>query len=155
MDGADTRLTKILGWTAALAFAASWFLPVLKDVPGWMAFRYALASVVPYQGLGGDDWQDSAPQVLSALTNFAFIILFGLWQLKRPVRPSLFVRIAIACFILNMYWFVTAWRDHDVKSLLVGYYVWVAAFGLLLAVASLIAFASRRTSKTPTAATPS
>ena len=155
MDGAETRLARILGWTAAAAFTASWFLPVLKDVPGWMAFRYALAPLVPFRDLGSNGWEDAAPQVMSALTNVAFIVLFVLWASKRSPRPGMFVRIAIACFILNLYWFVTAWRDDSAGDLLVGYYVWVAAFALLLAVAALIAFASRRTSKTPTAAMPS
>jgi hypothetical protein len=156
MDGAtrDT-LMRILGWTAAAAFLASWFLPVLKDVPGWMAFRYALAPLVPFRDAGAVAWEDSAPRVMSALTNVVFVILFVLWQIKQPVRPGLFVRITIACFVLNLYWFVTAWRDHSVGDLLVGYYVWLAAFGMLLALAAFIASSSRRTSKKPTAATPS
>jgi hypothetical protein len=156
MDGAThNTLARVLGWSAAAAFLASWFLPVLKDVPGWMAFRYALAPLVPFRDAGGVAWEDSAPQVMSALTNVAFVILFVLWQIKQTVRPGLFVRIAIACFVLNLYWFVTAWRDHSVGDLLVGYYVWLAAFGMLLALAAFIASSSRRTSKTPTAATPS
>jgi hypothetical protein len=156
MDGAHKNtLALIVGWTAAAAFLASWFLPVIKDVPGWMAFRYALAPLVPYRDAGTVTWEDSAPQVMSALTNVVFVILFVLWQLNQTVRPGLFVRIAIACFVLNLYWFVTAWRGNDVGDLLAGYYVWLAAFALLLALAILIASSSRRTSKTPTAATPS
>ena len=100
-------------------------------------------------------WDDSAPQVMSALTNVVFVILFGLWVANQTVRPGLFVRIAIACFVLNLYWFVNAWREHGLDDLLIGYYVWLAAFALLLAMASLIAYASRRTSKTPTADRPS
>jgi hypothetical protein len=156
MDGAHQNiLARILGWTAAAAFLASWFLPVLEDVPGWMAFRYALAPLVPFRDAGAVAWEDSAPQVMSALTNVVFVILFVLWQVGQAVRPGLFVRIAIACFVLNLYWFVTAWRDHSVGDLLVGYYVWLAAFGMLLALAVFIASSSRRTSKTPTAAAPS
>jgi hypothetical protein len=138
-------------------FAASWFLPVLQDLPGWMAFRYALAPLVPFRDRDSSsmDWQDSVPQLMSALTNVVFIILFALWATKQSPRPGLFVRIALACLLLNLYWFVTAWRDHALKDLLSGYYVWLAAFALLLAVASLIAFAGRRTSKTPTAGRPS
>jgi hypothetical protein len=152
----QSKLTLTLGWTAAVAFAASWFLPVLEDVPGWMAFRYALAPLVPFRDASNNGWEDAAPQVMSALTNVVFIILFALWALKRAPRPGLFVRIALACFVLNLYWFVSAARDaQGIKDLLFGYYLWVAAFALLLAVAVLTAFASRRTSKTPTAAMPS
>lgn len=150
-DGSlNSRLIQILAWTAAVAFAASWFLPVLESVPGWMAFRYALAPLVPFREAGTLAWDDSAPQVMSALTNVVFVILFGLWLAKQAVRPGLFVRIAIACFVLNLYWFVKASRDGGLADLLFGYYVWVGAFALLLAAASLIAFASRRTSTIPT-----
>jgi len=42
-----TQLVPALAWIAAVMWAASWFLPALADVPGWMAFRYALAPLVP------------------------------------------------------------------------------------------------------------
>jgi hypothetical protein len=145
-----------LVWLSAAAFAASWFLPVLDDVPGWMAFRYALAPLVPYRDAGNAAWEDNVPQVLSALTNVLYVILFGLWLAKQMFRPGMFVRLALACLLLNLYWFVQAWRDeHGLADLLYGYYVWMAAFALMLAVAVLIAFEARRTSKTPTAGTPS
>ena len=147
-DPTHTTLTKTLAWTAAALFVASWFLPVLKDLPGWMAFRYALAPLIPFRGR--DDasigWEDSAPQLMSALTNVVFVILFALWATRQSPRPGLFVRVALVCFVLNLYWFVTAWRDHAVADLLVGYYAWLAAFALLLAVAGIIGFASRRAS---------
>lgn len=143
-----------LVWLAALAFLASWFLPVLPDVPGWMAFRYALAPLVPYGAAGNRDWEDNVPQVLSALTNVVFIMLIALWLAKQMFRPGLFVRMALACVLLNLYWFVKAWRENGLADLLFGYYVWLSAFALMLAVAILTAFASRRTSRTPTAGTP-
>jgi hypothetical protein len=151
----QTNLTKVLAWAAGAAFAASWFLPVLDDVPGWMAFRYALAPLVPYNDAGDLAWEDSIPQIMSALTNVVFMILFALWVARQAVRPGLFVRITAACFLLNLYWFVKACREQHIKDLLIGYYVWMAAFALLFAVAAIIAFASRRTSTTPTAGTPS
>jgi len=151
----QTRLTNALVWTAGAAFAASWFLPVLTDVPGWMAFRFALAPLVPYSDAGNLTWDDSIPQVLSALTNLVFVILFALWVTKQSVRPGLLVRITLACFVLNFYWFVRAWREHGLNDLRVGYYVWEAAFALLLGVAVIIVVANRRTSTTPTAGRPS
>lgn len=145
----------VLMWASAVAFLASWFLPVLDGVPGWMAFRYALAPLVPYRDAGGVGWEDSVPQVLSALTNLMFVILFGLWLAKQMFRPAMFVRLTLACVLLNLYWFVMAWRDPaGVSDLLYGYYVWQLAFVLMLAVAILTASANRRTSRTPTADTP-
>jgi hypothetical protein len=154
-DPTQSKLTQALAWTAAALFAASWFLPVLESVPGWMAFRYALAPLVPFRDAGAVGWEDSAPQVMSALTNVVFVILFVLWATRQSPRAGMFVRIALACFLINLYWFVSAWREHGLQDLLAGYYVWLAAFALLLSVAILIASANRRTSKTPTAGTPS
>ena len=151
----NARLIPAIAWAAAAAFLASWFLPVLEDVPGWMAFRYALAPLVPYRDVGDVAWEDNVPQVLSALTNVAFVILFGLWATKQAPRPGMFIRISVACFLLNLYWFVRAWRDTNaLADLLYGYYVWMAAFALLTATAILTAYAGRRTSRTPTAGTP-
>jgi hypothetical protein len=150
-----TKLTNILVWTAGAAFAVSWFMPVLEDVPGWMAFRYALSPLVPYSAGAELTWEDAVPQVLSALTNVVFVILFALWVARQTMRPGLFVRVAIACVLLNLYWFVKAWREHDLNDLLIGYYLWMFAFALMLGVAIIIAAAARRTSTTPTAGTPS
>jgi hypothetical protein len=156
-DLTQTKWTKALAWTAAALFVVSWFMPVLNDVPGWTAFRYALAPLVPFRDrdAGSVGWEDSAQQLMSALTNVVFVILFALWATRQTPRSGLFVRFALACFVLNLYWLVSAWRDHALSDLLCGYYAWLAAFALLLAVAILTAFASRRPSKTPTAGTPS
>ena len=148
------KVIPTLAWLAALAFLASWFLPVIENVPGWMAFRYALAPLVPFRDAVTMPWDDNIPQVLSALTNVMFVILFALWLAKQMFRPGMFVRIAIACLLLNLYWFVKAWRDDALADLLYGYYVWLFAFSLLLAVAVLTAFADRRTSRTPMAGKP-
>ena len=122
-----------------------------------MAFRYALAPLVPFRDRdeGSVGWEDSAPQLMSALTNLVFVLLFSLWATRQGPRPGLFMRVALACFLLNLYWFVAAWRDDALKDLLLGYYVWLAAFALLLAVASLVAFSTHRTSETPMADRPS
>ena len=154
----ETPLTKrldILVWIAMAAFTASWFMPVLDDVPGWMAFRYALAPLVPYDGVGNLSAEDSVPQILSALTNIVFVIMAALWVTNQRMRTGLFVRVGLACFLLNLYWPVKAIREGGLGDILFGYYVWEAAFALLLAVAVMAAVASRRTSTTPTAGTPS
>ena len=140
---------RVLAWVAAACWAVSWFLPVLDDVRGWEAFRWSLASLWPFRGreAGGED---SIPHVLSALTNVVFIILVAHVELKRVTRPGLFFRVAIACFILNLYWFVQMARDSALADLRVGYYAWVLAFALLIVSGVSI----HRTSRTPTAGTP-
>jgi hypothetical protein len=146
---ATMKVIPALAWLAALAFLASWFLPVIENVPGWMAFRYALAPLIPFRDAVAPAWDDNVPQVLSALTNVMFVVLFALWLAKQMFRPGMFVRITIACLLLNLYWWVKAWRGHTLSDLLIGYYVWLSAFGLMLVVAVLTAFEDRRTSRTP------
>jgi uncharacterized membrane protein len=154
-DLTQSKLTQALAWAAAVLFTLSWFSPVLEDLPGWMAFRYALSPLVPYRDAGSIDPEDAVPQVLSALTNVVFVILLVLWASRQSPRPGMFVRITLACFLLNLYWLVKAFREDSLADLLWGYYAWLAAFALLLAVSILIAFEARRTLKTPRADTPS
>jgi hypothetical protein len=149
------RYLSALVWAAAASWLASWFLPVLKDVPGWMAFRYALAPLIPFRDAGNLAWDDHIPQVFSALTNLVFAVLLGLWFSKQMFRAGLFVRITLACLLVNLYWLVKAWREGGLEELLYGYYLWLFAFLLFTVVAALSASADRRTSRTPTGGTPS
>lgn len=143
-------LTRQIARAAAVLWLASWFLPVLDDVNGWQAFRYALSTFWPYQGHRSSEVDDAVPHVLSAATNVAFIILVAHVELERVSRPGLFLRVAIACVILNLYWLVQLVRDGSADELKVGYYAWLAAFALILVSGVSI----HRTSRTPRAGTP-
>jgi hypothetical protein len=151
----ERNLTNGLLWLAVFAFLASWFLPVADRMAGWEAFRYALAPLIPFRDTGTPASEDNIPRVLSALTNLVFVILIVLWQTKQSFRPGLFLRIALACLLINLYWPVMAWRAGELATLQSGYYAWEAAFALLTAAAIITASATRRTSRTPTAGTPS
>ena len=146
------RVMKLLGWSAAACWFIAWFLPVIEGYPGWAAFRSALSA--PFRQdfpVRGDDF---VPQVLSALTNVAFVVLFANWQRGQVTRPLLFLKIAISCLLLNLYWFVEMLRAGERTALLPGYYVWLAAFALMVALGILSVVSARRTSRTPTADTP-
>lgn len=144
---AQTSSVRIVSCIAAIAWLASWFLPVAAEVPGWLAFRYALE---PVWNSEGKQWADAVPWVLSALTNVVFPVLFVLVYRAAVTRPGLYIRVVLACFILNLYWIVQLLREGKAHELLVGYYVWLAAFALLLVSGVLV----HRTSKRPTAGTP-
>jgi TM2 domain-containing membrane protein YozV len=62
--------------------------------------------------------------------------------------------VALACLLLNLYGLVEMLRAGERTGLLVGYYVWLLAFALLLALGVLSVVSARRTSRTPTAGTP-
>jgi hypothetical protein len=143
---------RCLAAAALLCWIAAWFLPVIPDFPGWAAFRAALAG--PFNEAYPRRGPDSIPQVLSALTNVAFVILLQAWYRSAIRNPGMFLRVAIACVLLNLYWPMQAWREGELGSLLAGYYVWLAAFVLLLALGVFNAVSARRTSRTPTDGTP-
>jgi len=139
---------QFLGWGAALCWLVAWFLPVIDEFNGWGAFRAALQG--PFRERG----EDAVPQVMSALTNVVFVVLFAYWLRRAISWPSMFLKVSIACLLLNLYWFVMMMRAEERSSLLVGYYVWLAAFALLVVIGVISVVSARRTSRTPTAGTP-
>jgi hypothetical protein len=138
-----TSSARNLGWLAAACFVAGWFLPAAAEVPGWMAFRYAFSPVWPYASSAPQGGEDAVPQVLSALSNVVFVALVAELLAGTVKRPGLYLRIAIACFVLNLYWFVQMLRIGS-GELLIGYYVWLAAFALLVIVGWMLVRAARR-----------
>jgi hypothetical protein len=115
--------------TATCSFVLAWFWPVLGDYVGWQAFRIALSPMWPYQGfVGGSRFKDVV-DILSALTNVAFVVcLVGLvvrWRVKR----SFVISILAAAAALDVSWFVSLGDDRG--KLRIGYYLWVCSFILL------------------------
>jgi len=143
---------QLLGWSAAACWGVAWFLPVVEGLAGWAAFRAALEA--PFRQNFPPRGDDVVPQLLSALTNVVFVVLFANWQRGRVTRPLLFLKVALACLLLNLYWLVEMLRAGEHDALLAGYYVWLAAFALLVTLGILSVVSDRRTSKTPTAGTP-
>lgn len=142
----------LLGWAALLCWVSAWFLPVMDGYSGWSAFRAALLG--PFRESFPVRGTDAAPQVLSALTNLVFVLLFLAWRRGQVTRPPLFLKIALACLLVNCYWLVEMLRAGVRDALLPGYYLWLAAFALLTALGGVIVVSTRRTSRTPTAGTP-
>ena len=141
-----------LAWTAAACWLASWFLPVVPDYAGWQAFRAALSG--PFRATFPVAGDDAIAQVLSALTNAGFVALFWTWWRGHRLRAALFTKLSIVCLVPNFYWLVQMLRAGEYRVLQAGYYVWLAAFALLVAVGVLNVVSDRRTSRTPTDGTP-
>ena len=148
----DNRVMQLLGWSAAACWCVAWFLPVVEGYAGWAAFRAALEA--PFRHSIAMRGEDLVPQLLSALTNVVFVVLFANWQRGQVTRPMLFLKVAVACLLLNLYWPVQMLRAGERDALLVGYYVWLAAFALMVTLGILSVVSARRTSRTPTAGTP-
>src|SRR4029079_2059011 len=104
----DNRVMQLLGWSAAACWCVAWFLPVVEGYAGWAAFRAALEA--PFRHSIAMRGEDLVPQLLSALTNVVFVVLFANWQRGQVTRPALFLKVAIACLLLNLYWLVEMLR---------------------------------------------
>jgi hypothetical protein len=134
---------RTLCWLAAACFLASWFLPAASEVPGWMAFRYALSPLWPYGTASNQGAEDAIPQVASALTNVAFAVMFAMVMWQKVRRPSLFFRFTIIFLVVDLYWLVMFARDGSLDSLWVGYYVWLVAFALMVIIGWMLLHARR------------
>ena len=115
----------------------AWFLPIAKEgvtfpqgLPGWQAFRVALCTVWPYEGVGIDGWYNVVLCIASAVTTLLFV--FGsVWVAllgSRLVR-RVSAWIATSCFVLNAHWVVRFGSDR--LDLRVGYFLWWFSFILL------------------------
>jgi len=142
---------RALGWAAGACWLVSWFLPVVDGYPGWSAFYTVLVS--PFRENFPTRGEDAVIHLLSAATNAVFLVLFAHWLLERITRPGMFLKVALICLLINLYWPVEMLRAHE-HGLLWGYYAWEASFALLLAIGVLSAVSARRTSKTPRDGTP-
>jgi len=142
----------MVGWAAAACWLAAWFLPVIENYPGWAAFHATLTG--PFRENSPTGGEDAVAQLLSASTNAVFVVLFAHWFLDRITRPTLFLKVALACLLLDLYWLVEMLRAGE-RVLLAGYYVWLASFALLVALGAISVVSARRTSRTPTGGTPS
>ena len=143
------RRTTMLLAAAALTYALSWLVPVVRNgatlaqgtVPGWEAFRFALSPVWPYLGFTGDrsllDWI----AVISAMTNAWFVVSLAVLAFFSAARPaqSLFWGLLMAV-IVDAIWFLLT----DPGDLRVGYYLWVGSFLALAVAARLISLGEER-----------
>jgi hypothetical protein len=133
------RTTRLVA-VAAFLYVLSWLMPVVVGgitlfdggLPGWEAFRLALAPIWPYEGLTGDGWWSDSLSVLSALTNIGFVIsaaMLAAWPQR--FQRGIFWFLVLAS-IVNALWFVLSdERGH----LRIGYYLWLSSF-IALAVAA-------------------
>jgi hypothetical protein len=144
---AQARVIRAIGWTGAACWLASWFLPVVEGYLGWGAFIETLRGPFRERFPVGED---AVPHLMSALTNVVFVLLLVYWHLGRVARWTLYLKIAIACLLINLYWLVQLLRAGEAGQLLLGYYAWLLGFAAPVAVGAINAASARRTSRTPT-----
>ena len=129
--------------TAGIIYLLSWLTPVAEGgttlaqggVPGWEAFRGALAPIWPYRGLAGDSWFSNLLSVMSGLSNLWFVMslaVLAVWP-RRLNRAILWGLALLA--VVNALWLVLSDNRADLR---IGYYLWLGSFVVLAATARFI-----------------
>lgn len=130
------KRTAVVLWSGAVLYLLSWFLPVVDggttlargEVPGWEAFRVALAPLWPYEGVGGDGGVFDLIAVVSALTNLWFVVAVMVLVARRERFRSAVLWGLVLSALINALWFVLSEDRADFR---IGYYAWCGAFVVL------------------------
>jgi hypothetical protein len=121
---------------AVVAHVLGWLLPVAADYRGWQAFRVALTPLWPFEQFRIPPGSLLALSVASGLTNVLFVVLAALLVMGSSTRGARLVLWAAAgATLLNLHWPISMGDNAD--DLLIGYYVWVVGFALLVLAAFL------------------
>jgi hypothetical protein len=121
---------------AWLIHAISWFLPAVQEslfssrVPGWAAFLFSAASLVPDSGKSFDVSFRTLLLAGSVLSTVLFV-LASPWIVWRGSRRVLFASAwaAAAAFLVNVQWFVVSLSEKPGVG--IGYFLWWCSFALL------------------------
>lgn len=131
---------KMHAYAAALLFVTAWFLPVeayaarISDgiLPGYQAFMVAISPVTLHRFNEIDlITLRELLTALSALSNllmiFSLVVVLGWPRLHIPAPKRLSTALLFA-FLINAQWI---WpRGDEFLELQIGYWAWVASFGL-------------------------
>ena len=111
-------------------FVSSWFLPVhvgfrpyVEPGSGWSAFLIALRP--------SGSWLYKVLSISSALSNGLMLFSVVILLARRPTQraPGWLAWGFVVATTVDLVW--AFWRDHyEISALLVGYWSWVASFGL-------------------------
>ncbi len=120
---------------ALVANLLGWVLPVVRDEPGWRAFRVALSPLWPYEDFRIEPGLLLVLSVASALTNVLFVALAAVLVVEGARRAKLVLWAAAAATLLNLHWPIS--MGGESRLLQSGYFVWVCSFALLALAAFL------------------
>jgi hypothetical protein len=115
-----------------IANVLGWVLPVIDDYRGWQAFRVAFSPVWPFEQFKLNPGLLMLLSVASALTNVLFVVLAAalVARFARTVaRARAVLWAAAGAALLNLHWPISMGEERGQLEL--GYFVWVASFGLL------------------------
>jgi hypothetical protein len=119
-------------------FVVAWFLPVHREVDGWVPGVEAF--VLALNPEDGAWWQRSLSR-LTALSNGLVLVSLLMLLRRRAARlPAWLTWSFLIATILDSWWaWERAWRG-DVAGLRIGYWLWLASFAAM----TLALAASRR-----------
>jgi hypothetical protein len=133
-DGQTTGERTWLEYAALGAFVASWRMPWLDGVNGWLIFRAAMNPIVPYTGdsrVVPLELPEHLMYFLGSLTVFVFVGVF--WAVEVVARRGLKIAldVAVLCLLINLYTLAKWSVDGTVGYLRGGYYASLLSWAFL------------------------
>lgn len=121
--------SKPLFLIAGFIFAASFLPPAYNDSRGFNCFNFCLGVALEGPSQSPAKWLYYSAFVPA---NLAFIVIFALGFVRIGFHKTRFIVSALAFFHV-LSWLLINLRRDDIRMLKVGYFLWLLAYGLLLA----------------------
>src|SRR5262245_38359932 len=122
-----------LGLVAIVVFMVSYFLPALDDMSGFACFGYCWSMLLGHDAdfLSGG-WFYYSGFVLANILFIGLAVALLATKKGRGLRSA----VSFVCFLQVLSWlvlFVISGKPSQVAAIKVGYYVWLTAYGVLVA----------------------
>ncbi|MET0263398.1 MAG: hypothetical protein ABW223_10905, partial [Rariglobus sp.] len=118
---------------ASVAFVVSFFLPAFAGAKGYQCFEFCWKLLLGHQSQTVDPFGRIYYSAF-VVSNLAFVVLVGLAIVKAGYTKTRFVASAVIFFhVLSWLFLNLAKETVETLQLQPGYYLWLAAYALLVA----------------------
>ena len=126
-----------LGLAALVVFIISFFLPAFEGMSGFASFAFCWDTLLGHEPFGNirilsGVWFYYSGFVMSNILFVGLVVALFVTRKIRRVRSVL----SVVCFLQALSWlvlFTISGKPSQITAIKVGYYVWLIAYGLLVA----------------------
>ena len=120
-----------LGLAAIVVFIVSHFLPAYGDLSGFACFEVCWKALLGDEKIFSGSWFYYSGLVLANILFIGLVVALFVTKKHRGVR----LVVSVVCFLHVLSWVVLHifQQPPQVSEIKIGYYVWLTAYGLLVA----------------------
>ena len=125
------KTTRMIGLAAIVVFVVSHFLPAYGDLSGFACFEVCWKAFLGDEKILSGGWFYYSGLVLANILFVGLAVALFLTKKRRGLRSV----VSVVCFLHVLSWVVLHifQQPPQVSEIEIGYYVWLAAYGLLVA----------------------